>query len=355
MMMSSGERRANRVRQYRLDRRLSQAELAQRINISRAAISAIEQMRLVPSVATALALAGAFGCTVEALFGGDVEGQEPEWAGPLPRSACRFWQALVGHRVVRYSAADASSFGAAHDGVFQGGEFRLRARYEPERTLVVASCDPASSLLAAEYARTTCFRLLVLSRSSGQALSLLGNGAVHCAGLHYATEATPEENDRAVAAELGAGFRLLHVAQWQEGLALASGSGVKSVGRAVNSRSLRWVGREPGSAARRCLDELRGPRPAPRRIVHGHRGTADAVRNGWADVGVCHRLVAEEAGLAFLPVRKERFELCFPATAEGDPRIEALVRLLRSPECRQLFDELPGIDTRHSGSVRNAH
>ena len=46
---------------------------------------------------------------------------------------------------------------------------------------------------------------------------------------------------------------------------------------------------------------------------------AEAVRCGWADVGVCHRLAAEEAGLPFLPVRQEGFDLCYPAATEGDP------------------------------------
>ena len=37
---------------------------------------------------------------------------------------------------------------------------------------------------------------------------------------------------------------------------------------------------------------------------------AEAVRCGWADVGVCHRLACEEAGLRFLGVRREPFDLC---------------------------------------------
>ena len=58
----------NRVKALRLGRGWSQAELAQRAGISRAAVSAIEIERLVPSVAAALALAEAFGCRVDALF-----------------------------------------------------------------------------------------------------------------------------------------------------------------------------------------------------------------------------------------------------------------------------------------------
>jgi putative transcriptional regulator len=55
----------------------SQAELARRADIARASVSAIERGRLSPSVATALALARAFKCSVEELFGGGVEAWTP--------------------------------------------------------------------------------------------------------------------------------------------------------------------------------------------------------------------------------------------------------------------------------------
>ena len=60
---------SNPVLARRLAREWSQAELAARAGISRAAVSAIEGERLSPSVATALALAAVFECSVEELFG----------------------------------------------------------------------------------------------------------------------------------------------------------------------------------------------------------------------------------------------------------------------------------------------
>ena len=55
------------------------------------------------------------------------------------------------------------------------------------------------------------------------------------------------------------------------------------------------------------------------------------------------RLCAEDAGLRFLPVRTESLDLCFSATIERDPRIQALIRLLRSRSHRRLIDKLPRI------------
>ena len=73
-------------------------ELADRSGISRAGVSAIETGRLVPSTAAALALAAAFGCTVEALFrlpGARPVEEEASWAWPAVTDSCRYWRAEV--------------------------------------------------------------------------------------------------------------------------------------------------------------------------------------------------------------------------------------------------------------------
>jgi molybdate-binding protein/DNA-binding XRE family transcriptional regulator len=329
----------------------TQAELARRAGVSRTAVSAVEIGRLVPSVGAALALAAALGCTVEDLFVPAAEGHtDPEWAWPPARARCRYWQAEVRGRVLRFPAEATTAGVVPHDGVFDNGSAVPGDGAEPRATLVVACCDPAAGLLAGEYARASGLRMIVLSRPSGEALNLFGRGLVHAAGVHFATGREPDANRAAVREALGPGHRLLRVARWEEGLAVAPGVGVSSVGGAVRA-GLRWVGREPGSAARRCLDELLGTRPAPRRVAHDHRGVADAVRNGWADAGVCHRLAAEEAGLRFLRVRVEHFDLCYRADAGGDPRIDALVRVVRSAGYRRLLGELPGYDATPAGGV----
>jgi molybdate-binding protein/DNA-binding XRE family transcriptional regulator len=337
----------NRVRQYRAARGWSQAELARRAEISRAAVSAIEIDRLVPSVEAALALAAVFGCTVEDLFGQTpARAEEPAWAWSPARPGARFWQAEVGGRVLRFPTEATAAGIVPHDGI--DGE--TTDGPDPRTTLVLAGCDPAAGLLAGEYARQSGFRLLVLPRPSGEALTLLGRGLVHAAGVHFATVDDPDANRAAVRDRLGPGYRLLRVARWEEGLAVAPGAKVSSVRGAVRGR-LRWVGREPGSAAAQCLEELRGGRPAPQRIARDHHGVAEAIRAGWADVGICHRLAAEEAGLGFLAVRVEAFDLCYPASAARDQRIAALVRVVRSPEYRRLLGELPGFDTAAAGVV----
>ena len=61
----------NEVRELRTGRGLSQAELADAVNVSRQTINSIEKGRYVPSLPLALALARFFGTTVEEMFGDD--------------------------------------------------------------------------------------------------------------------------------------------------------------------------------------------------------------------------------------------------------------------------------------------
>jgi molybdate-binding protein len=180
--------------------------------------------------------------------------------------------------------------------------------------LVVAGCNPAVGLLAAELTRSARVRLLPFIRSSRPALELLRHGVVHAAGIHL-----------------------------QDDGALAPGLGIRTIRQAVSAK-LRWVGREPGSGARRCLDRiLKDHHPLPKGYNHmaiDHTGVVETIRTGWAQAGVC--AVAGSGGLDFLVAHEEDYDFCYRSELEHDPRIQALVRAIRSQTFRRSVDELPG-------------
>ena len=62
------EQLANRLREARDERGWTQAELAERIGVSRKTVNTVENGVFVPSTVVALKLAGALGCSVEELF-----------------------------------------------------------------------------------------------------------------------------------------------------------------------------------------------------------------------------------------------------------------------------------------------
>lgn len=353
--MSKPASAAHPVAERRLALGWSQETLATAAGVPRSSLSAIEAGRLTPSVSAALAVARALGCSVEELFGSGhaaPAAHSPEWAWAPFGDNSRFWEAEVGGRRLLYPVEGLPGAVSAHDGVFRGGVARDSRRHDPSRTLVVACCDPAVALLASEYQAASGFRLLAFARGGGAALECLRRGAVHVAGLHRSTNRHAGRNEATVREVLGPGHHLLRYAEWQEGLALAAGDASRNA-RQRAARVRRWAMREPGSAARECLDELlETPRPA-RHTVTSHAAVAEAVRSGWAEAGVCVRLSAEDAGLPFLPLRTEFLDLCFPATLTQDPRIQALLRLVRSRSYRALMDDLPGYNARQTGELRS--
>lgn len=58
----------NRLRVLRAERRWSQADLGERVGVSRQAINAVETGKHDPSLTLAFALAGAFDLTIEEVF-----------------------------------------------------------------------------------------------------------------------------------------------------------------------------------------------------------------------------------------------------------------------------------------------
>lgn len=342
--MSDKRPSPNRVKEFRHRHGWSQDQLSEKAGISRAAVSAIEVRRLVPSVAAALALARAFGSAVESLFGLEHEPKDAEaWAWLPSSEPCCFWRANVGGRTLRFPVENTVAGMLPHDGVWARGRARSVRETQPEKTLVMASCDPAAGLLASEYERATGFRLLPLHRSSRAALELLRQGTVHVAGIHLAQADNEMANARAAKTVLGSGFSLLRLATWEEGLAVQPAIAQSSVPALVRA-NLRWVGREPGAGARQCQDEILGRRAGPRRLAKDHRGVVDAIRSGWADVGVCLRLVSEQAGLRYVHVRDEAYDLCFTESLAGDIRLKRLIDQLRSPAMRALLGSLPGYE-----------
>lgn len=340
-----------RIHALRASRGWSQHDLAAHAGIARTAVSALERDRLSPSVRTALVLAGLFDCSVEELFGAARPAplSDLAWAWPPLQSGSRYWLADIGSRRWKIPCEPTADGERPHDGA--GAQAAADAS-AAAATLILAGCDPAAGLLARLYEQTSGLRLIPLVRSSGAALDLLRRGLVHVAGIHLGGE-EPSANRRIVQQRLGSGFRLLRAHQWETGIAATADSRSGSVRALVRGRT-RWIAREAGSGARQRLDQLFPRRPRFSRVAEDHRGVAALVRGGWGDAGVCPRLVSEEAGLRFLTLGWEEYDLCFAESQRDDPRIRALLITVQSTAFRRLIGELPGYGIQETGLIQDA-
>jgi putative transcriptional regulator len=66
----------NRIRELRLERGMSQAELAERLEVSRQSVNAIETGKFDPSLPLAFKLARLFGRPIDRMFD---DGEEKNW------------------------------------------------------------------------------------------------------------------------------------------------------------------------------------------------------------------------------------------------------------------------------------
>lgn len=341
----------SKVAERRRALKFSQEELARRAGVSRTLLSSLETGRATPSVKAALAIANALGTTVEFLFDESFVGNPPAgWAWPPPGPVSRYWEVREMDGALRYPAAVSASSPFPHDGVADGARLIVRCA-NPPPTLVMASCDPAASLLAAEYARITGIRLLVFPSNSGASLNLLARGAVHLGALHCGSSDEEDENLRRVRETLGSGWVLLRAARWESGLAHAEpliSPQPKTLAKC------RWAMREAGAIARETMDRLLDHRSISGREVRGHREVADAIRSGWAEVGICIRLCAEENQLCFSIQQKETLDLVFAEHWLEDRRFRSLIDLIQSRSYRKIVTDLPGYSARETGSLTYA-
>lgn len=81
---------------------------------------------------------------------------------------------------------------------------------------------------------------------------------------------------------------------------------------------------------------------------------AQAIRAGRADCGIAMRAVANGAGLDFVPIVWERFDLIVRQRHYFRPPLQALVNFLRSPAMQLRARELGGYDLAEAGGVRFA-
>jgi putative molybdopterin biosynthesis protein len=79
---------------------------------------------------------------------------------------------------------------------------------------------------------------------------------------------------------------------------------------------------------------------------------AQAIRAGRADTGIATRAVADAAGLDFVPIVWEPFDLVMRQRDYFRPALQALIKFLHSDELSQRAAEMGGYDLKDTGSVR---
>jgi molybdate-binding protein/DNA-binding XRE family transcriptional regulator len=375
-----------RLRLARQARGLSQQQLAGVAGVTRQAVSAVESGHSDPSLRVALALAGALGMTVEALFGPG-EPADPVLARPVAaasRGGSRVVLATVGDTFVALplhadmaarvgfgaagglvvgasparpaTAAAPGVAGPAGPGLDPIDPIEVRPIGPPRPTLVVAGCDPALPLLETPLALLDPpIAFAWWPCGSGEALRLAAAGLVHAAGVHQ----SGGEREAGQATEIPGGAEVAGFAAWREGLVVRPGAGVRGLDDVARQR-LRLVNREVGAQARTLLDRecarlglTPAELPGYDSQAAGHLQVAAAIAGRLADAGVSSEPAALAYGLDFLPLASEQFDLVLPAKHAASREAAGLLKVLTSPWLLAQLASLPGYDPASCGVLRD--
>ncbi|HEX5957966.1 MAG TPA: helix-turn-helix transcriptional regulator [Hyphomicrobiaceae bacterium] len=152
---------------------------------------------------------------------------------------------------------------------------------------------------------------------------------------------------------------LIGFAAREQGFIVAAGNPLNPISlRDAHERALRIVLRPQGAGAQQLLlaklreegltlNDLRSTSTAPT-----GSDIAEAIRAGHADYGIATRAVATAAGLDFVPICIERFDLVMRQRDYVRPTMQTLLALLRDPRFALRAGELGGLDVREAGRVR---
>ena len=269
--------------------------------------------------------------------------------GCSPGTAARAYTALRDSGVL--AGSPRSRFVVAPGGTARAARWRGDA----QALRLGGSDDPALDVLA----RATGDAVSVVPgpRGSVNGIVQLSRGAADATTVHLLDVASGRWNDPFVRGALGgAPVELVHLWRREQGLVVARNNPLGITGVAdLGERRIAW--RPPGTGSRLLLGRLMlaagcTPRPELGEPAESHLAVATAVATGAADAGLAVRAVAESAGLDWVPVISEPFELALDPAAKA--AAEPLLATLADSGVQARLGAMPGYDLSMCGELRRA-
>lgn len=241
-------------------------------------------------------------------------------------------------------------------------DFLVLPEEGPHGLLVILGSDDLALDLLADRLRAdeVAPDVVTVAMGSLEGLIALRHGLGQVAGCHLLDPETGDFN-RSYARALfpGRGLTLMTLAHRQQGLMLPAGNprGYATLEDAA-AGGARIINRNRGSGTRVALDRLLAAAGVDVGAVAGyedevvtHRQAACAVAEGSADVALGIYAVAAAAGLDFVPLLEERYDLVTPTPVYQSGLLDSLLTLLGSDAFKRAVRALGGYATRETGRI----
>lgn len=233
---------------------------------------------------------------------------------------------------------------------------------ELARTLVcVGSHDNTLDILADMLMRRDpSMRLASSHVGSMGGLIALKNDASMLAGSHLFDPASGDYNFPFLAKYLpGLAVTVVNLAIRHQGLIVAPGNPKGIAGVAdLTADGVRYLNRQRGAGTRILFDyHLAQNGIAPEQIAgygreeHTHMAVAVNIKTGAADCGLGVYAAAGALGLDFVPLARERYDLVIPTAHLQDPKIAAVLEVVRSEAFAARVRALGGYETDWTGRI----
>ncbi|WP_027151227.1 helix-turn-helix transcriptional regulator [Mesorhizobium sp. WSM2561] len=205
--------------------------------------------------------------------------------------------------------------------------------------------------------------LASLTEGTAGGVARLLRGEVAAAAIHFHNDAADPNVEAARAMPRLHDAVLIGFARREQGLLLPPGNprSLNSLAEILESGAKIAV-RQAGAGAQMLLDALVARAGASQRRLNRLEppcltgpDLAAAIRTGRADCGIATRAAARAAGLDFVSLAWENFDLLMRQRTYFQPTIQALIRLMAQDRFAQRAAELTGYDTGPAGQVRFFH
>jgi excisionase family DNA binding protein len=207
--------------------------------------------------------------------------------------------------------------------------------------------------------------LASLTEGTARGVERLRRGEVIAAAIHFHSEQTSAEDANIAAARAMPGLHdavLVGLVRREQGLLVPTGNPQRLNSLTdVVSLGAKMAVRQPGAGAQMLLDVLL--RRAGAALGDMNRleppcltgpDLAASVRAGKADCGIATRAAADSAGLDFVSLTWENFDLLMRQRSYFRPPVQALVGFIGQKRLKQRAAELSGYDPAPAGQIRFA-
>ncbi|MCF6111463.1 helix-turn-helix transcriptional regulator [Mesorhizobium muleiense] len=205
--------------------------------------------------------------------------------------------------------------------------------------------------------------LASLTEGTAGGVARLLRDEVAAAAIHFHNDAADPNVEAARAMPRLHDAVLIGFARREQGLLLPPSNprSLNSLAEILESGAKIAV-RQAGAGAQMLLDALVARAGASQRRLNRLEppcltgpDLAAAIRTGRADCGIATRAAARAAGLDFVSLAWENFDLLMRQRTYFQPTIQALIRLMAQDSFAQRAAELTGYDTGPAGQVRFFH